>query len=108
MARSPRLGKAPSIRSVHGAPEFSRARSARDRVIEALDRFTATRLQSRIVCVSQELSGGCALPTRAGNWLPWLMALMVRACGPRRPRQCRLSAAMFALEFARLVPVKKN
>jgi glycosyltransferase involved in cell wall biosynthesis len=49
------VGRVPSLRTVHGAPEFSRSRGMRDRVIEALDRFTATRLQSRIVCVSEEL-----------------------------------------------------
>jgi glycosyltransferase involved in cell wall biosynthesis len=49
------LGLAPGIRTVHGAPEFSRSGSLRARAIEKLDRFTASRLQRRVVCVSEEL-----------------------------------------------------
>jgi L-malate glycosyltransferase len=50
------VGRAPSIRTVHGAPEFVRSRSMRGRLIEAMDQFAGRRLQNRIVSVSHELS----------------------------------------------------
>lgn len=99
---------APSVRTVHGAPEFSRARNLRDRVIEGLDRFAARHLQSAVVCVSEELSTrmgaayGAAHLTTVINGIDGgrLRAAAAADVGPLAGKIC---VGM----FARLVPVKR-
>lgn len=97
----------PSVRTVHGAPEFSRARNLRDRIIDGLDRFAARRLQSAVVCVSDEL---------AQRLQPWHDARLEVVTNGIDGDRLRAAAAAGTPElagdlrigmFARLVPVKR-
>lgn len=101
-------GLAPSVRTVHGAPEFSRARDLRDRVIDGLDRFAARRLQSGVVCVSAEL---------AERMLPRLgrvnLHTVINGIDGDRLREAAagdtpaLAGTARVGVFARLVPIKR-
>ena len=101
------LGLAPSIRTVHGAPEFSRA-TLRGRCIDSLDRFAATRLQRRIVCVSQELSDRLS-----ANYSGGALETIVNGIDGARVRAAATEAVptlggeVRVGVFARLVPVKR-
>jgi L-malate glycosyltransferase len=102
------VGCAASIRTVHGAPEFSRSRTLRDRLVDTLDRFAATRLQGRIVCVSRELSDRLS-----ANYPRAALETIVNGIDGARVRAAA-AASVPALAgevrvgvFARLVPVKR-
>lgn len=98
----------PSIRTVHGAPEFARKGSLRHRIIAGLDRITATHFQKRVVCVSAELAEkmGDLYDRRT-------LDVVVNGIDPSRVRQAatvevpRLGGELRVGVFARLVPVKR-
>jgi glycosyltransferase involved in cell wall biosynthesis len=102
------VGYAASIRTVHGAPEFSRSRTLRDRLVDTLDRFVATRLQRRIVCVSQELSDRLS-----ANYPRGALETIVNGIDGARVRSAAaasvpaLAGEVHVGVFARLVPVKR-
>jgi glycosyltransferase involved in cell wall biosynthesis len=102
------VGSAASIRTVHGAPEFSRSRTLRDRLVDTLDRFVATRLQRRIVCVSRELCDRLSANYPRGS----LETIVNGIDGARVRAAAAASVPALAGEvrvgvFARLVPVKR-
>jgi L-malate glycosyltransferase len=101
-------GRAPSIRTVHGAPEFLRSRSVRDHLIQTMDRFAARRLQSRIVSVSDELSDRlrAIYPGRKpATVLNGIDAGRVQAAAASSVPE--LEGNIRVGVFARLVPVKR-
>jgi len=101
------VGRAPSLRTVHGAPEFSRS-SLRGWVIDALDRFAANGLQRRVVAVSDELAGRLrhvygvrSLSTVPNGIDPDRVIRASTDTVPELPGGIRIGV------FARLVPVKR-
>ena len=97
-----------SVRTVHGAPEFSRARGLRDRVIDGLDRFAARQLQSGVVCVSDELAQRLRPyygRTRLHTVINGIDGERLRTAAVGET--AALAGAVRVGVFARLVPVKR-